>query len=532
MTFFKNLNKLTLKSFLIFIVLGVTGNSQKLPNILFVISDDQSFAHTSYAGSSFVNTPAFDQIAREGVYFTKAYAASPGCAPSRSSLVTGRYPWQNEQAGQHASFWPKKYGSLVDILQQAGYETGRTGKGVDPFQLARNAADSLWRSENPAGPEVARVNYADAGRPLAKGISNINYAGEFENFITTRERPQDPFFFWYGAREPHRGYEKDSWKRTNKKLADVKVPGFLPDNLEVRGDLLDYAVEVEWFDTHLNEMILYLKEINEYDHTIIIVTSDNGMPFPRTKANCYEFGIHIPLAIKFTEESHLNKKTFKYPVSLTSIAPTLLELLNIKNTILPMSAPSLIPQLENPKLKNESVYASRERHSSSRYNNWGYPQRSIVTKDYLLVWNLKPQRWPAGAPRRYAKKDSTRLLNMYSLDANGKYTQDDIFTDVDGSPSKTYLIEHHHKPEISPFFNLAFDFRPEFELFDINKDPSCLNNLKNNPAYDPIFSDLYQKLIEKLKQTKDPRMGEKDQDVFDSYPRFSEIRYFPKPNFK
>ncbi|WP_373518985.1 sulfatase-like hydrolase/transferase, partial [Pricia sp.] len=79
------------------------------PNILFAISDDQSFFHSSFAGSPFVNTPGFDRIAREGVYFTNCYAGSPGCAPSRSALITGRHHWQNEQSGQHASSWMKKY---------------------------------------------------------------------------------------------------------------------------------------------------------------------------------------------------------------------------------------------------------------------------------------------------------------------------------------------------------------------------------------------------------------------------------------
>ena len=73
------------------------------PNILIAISDDQSFAHTSFAGCKFVNTPGFDRIARSGIYFTNCFAGSPGSAPSRSSLVTGRYHWQNESSGQHAS---------------------------------------------------------------------------------------------------------------------------------------------------------------------------------------------------------------------------------------------------------------------------------------------------------------------------------------------------------------------------------------------------------------------------------------------
>jgi uncharacterized sulfatase len=97
------------------------------PNILIAISDDHSFAHTSFAGCEFVNTPAFDRVARSGIYFTNCFAGSPGSAPSRSSLVTGRHHWQNEQSGQHASSWMKKYVPFVDALQSNGYHTGFTG---------------------------------------------------------------------------------------------------------------------------------------------------------------------------------------------------------------------------------------------------------------------------------------------------------------------------------------------------------------------------------------------------------------------
>ena len=86
------------------------------PNILFAISDDQSFSHTGFAGCNIVNTPAFDQIASEGIYFKNCIAGSPGCAPSRSTIVTGRHHWQNEQTGQHASSWMTKYVPFIDLL--------------------------------------------------------------------------------------------------------------------------------------------------------------------------------------------------------------------------------------------------------------------------------------------------------------------------------------------------------------------------------------------------------------------------------
>ena len=76
---------------------------RRRPNILVAISDDQSWIHTSVSGCRTIATPNFDRVAKEGVLFNNAISASPGCSPSRASILTGRYPWQLEQAGTHAS---------------------------------------------------------------------------------------------------------------------------------------------------------------------------------------------------------------------------------------------------------------------------------------------------------------------------------------------------------------------------------------------------------------------------------------------
>jgi N-sulfoglucosamine sulfohydrolase len=131
------------------------------PNILIAISDDQSFAHTSFTGCKFISTPGFDRVAKSGIYFKNCWSGSPGSAPSRSALVTGRYHWQNEQSGQHASSWMKKYVPFVDELKENGYHTGATGKGVGPFQYARNDVDSLWRKEDAAGKPYNKIRYVN-----------------------------------------------------------------------------------------------------------------------------------------------------------------------------------------------------------------------------------------------------------------------------------------------------------------------------------------------------------------------------------
>ena len=503
------------------------------PNILIAISDDQSWLHTSFAGCKFVNTPGFDRVAGSGIYFSNCYAGSPGSAPSRSALVTGRYHWQNEQSGQHASSWMKKYVPFTDALEANGYHTGFTGKGVGPFQYARDEMDSLWRKENAAGKAYNSIQYKK-GDPsderTAGGIGGTNYFANFRDFMQ-KSRSGEPFCFWYGATEPHRAYEKDSWKRNGKDPGMVDVPGFFPDHEEIRGDILDYAVEIEWFDLHLVRMLNYLDSIGELDNTVVIVTGDNGMPFPRAKANCFEYGVHVPLAISYPG-GFPGKRVVDDPVSFTDLAPTILEITNTEpGTMMPIFGRSIVNILKskNPGIVDESkkyVFAGRERHSSSRWNNLGYPQRAIRSEKYLLIWNLKPDLWPAGDPQAI-DQETGKLLPMFGIDDKGIHHSDWAFTDVDAAPAKSFLIENYSDEKIRYFFDLAFAKRVEYELYDVRDDPYCLTNLCGMPEYSAVEKELKDELLNELKRSGDPRVVGPDKEIFETYPRFSPMREFP-----
>lgn len=168
----------------------VEENGDKRPNVLIAIADDQSYEHTSFAGSPFISTPGFDRVARSGVYFLNCYASSPGSAPSRGALVTGRHHWQNEQSGQHGSSWMKKYVPFVDLLSREGYHTGYTGKGVDPFQYARSEKDSLWRDGNAAGEPYNKRLYGSGGiadTREADAVSRVDYFSNFIDFLKDKK---------------------------------------------------------------------------------------------------------------------------------------------------------------------------------------------------------------------------------------------------------------------------------------------------------------------------------------------------------
>jgi len=521
------------------VVICISSAAQKpdaRPNILFAISDDQSFPHTGFAGSDIVNTPAFDRIASEGIYFTNCIAGSPGCAPSRSTIATGRHHWQNEQSGQHQSSWLKKYVPFIDLLEANGYITGRAGKGVSPFQYARDEKDSLWRATDAGGIAHSNITYKK-GSPederLAKGFGPVNYAANFK-FFMENVRGDKPFFFWYGCKEPHRKYEQDSWKRFDKKLEDVKVPGFYPDHDIIRGDILDYAVEIEWFDIHLQRMLTHLEEIGELENTIVIVTSDNGMPFPRAKANGYDYGVHVPLAISFPK-SFPGGRIVEDPVSFADFAPTILELTETSSSgMLPISGKSILNILKSEKQgvvdeNKKYVFSGRERHSASRYLNWGYPQRVIRSKDFLLIWNLKYDRWPAGAPRALVSDTTDELRPLYGIDENGKHVRAWAFTDAGPGPTKSFLIENWKDSDIKPFFDMAFAKRPEYELFNLVDDPDCVNNLSGNIEYASIETEMKEALMKELTKSGDPRVVGPDKEIFDSYIRHAGLRHFPNP---
>jgi N-sulfoglucosamine sulfohydrolase len=148
--------------------------AESRPNILFCISDHQSYAHTGANGDPVVKTPAFDRVAREGIRFTNAFCDAPTCGPSRSAILTGQHIWRLEEAGNIHSTLPKKFITYTEVLEKAGYTIGFTGKGWSPGRLAAGGRDS-----NPAGQEFGKRRL----KPPFRGMRNTDYAANFDDFL-------------------------------------------------------------------------------------------------------------------------------------------------------------------------------------------------------------------------------------------------------------------------------------------------------------------------------------------------------------
>lgn len=486
--------------------LNIVSARNPKPNILFVISDDQSYSYEATDGKKMAQTPGYDFVAKHGIEFHNAFVTSPGSSPSRASMLTGRFPWSVEQAGTHASSFPSQYICFPDVLQKQGYHIGFTGKGWGPGNW-----EVSGRTQNPAGPEYNAYKLI----PPFTRISDKDYVANFEYFLSKKSESQ-PFCFWFGAHEPHRVFEKDAWVKAGKMLNEAIVPPFLPEVDVVKGDILDYIVEIEYYDSHLVKMIQLLKERGELDNTIIVVTSDNGMAFPHAKSNLYESGIHVPLAICWGSKIPEAKVTDEL-FSMVNIAPTLLEACEVKmegdNA---EQGKSFWKQIASKsKFKGEkAVFSGRERHSSARFNNQGYPMRAIRTNRYLLIRNFHPDRYPAGDPF---------MLNNENQIDKTKF----IYADIDDSPTKRFLIENSDDRKLERFYNAAVLKRPEYELYDILKDPGCMVNLATIKHHQRTLKKLARNLNEKLKSTGDPRASDHP-EIWESYPRLDgPERVFP-----
>ena len=416
-----------------------------------------------------------------------------------------------EEAGTHASYFRKKYRTYPEQLQDAGYFVGSTGKAWGPGDYEENG-----RTDNPAGRSFGERS---------------SYVEGFQQFMNAR--PADaPFCFWFGSRDAHRPYDKRSGLIKGKKLTDAEVPAFLPDHPEIRSDLLDYAAEIERFDSDCDAMLKILENTGELDNTIVIITSDNGMPFPRAKANCYEFGIHMPLAIRWKERVP-GGRSLDDLVGFIDLTATIYEAAGVAAPEeFPVIGRSLLPELasEHSGTVNEerdAVFCGRERHSSSRYNTLGYPQRAIRTRDYLYIHNFKPERWPAGTPRKY---DEIRFAPDGSIAESQLGEPHGGYHDIDACPSLTFLIDNHDRPAFANYLMWSVDRRPEAELFDIRKDPSCLNNLADDPKHTAVRRELHRRLMDELRRTNDARVTG-DGDVWETYPRVSQLRWFETPDW-
>jgi len=337
-------------------------------------------------------------------------------------------------------------------------------------------------------------------KPPAQHINTSDYTANFEDFFN--DKPEGtPFCFWYGCTEPHRAYEyKAGIDKAGKQLKDIEhIPSFWPQNDTVKTDLLDYAFEIEWFDQHLQKMLSFLEEQGELENTLVVVTADHGMPFPRVKGQAYEYSNHVPFAVMWQKGITHPGRVVDDFVNFIDIAPTFLEVAGLNGetqgmqSITGRSLTELFRSSREGRINKtrDHVLIGKERHDIGRPRDWGYPIRGIIKEGYLYIHNFETDRWPGGNPQ-------TGYLNC------------------DGSPTKTKVLESRKDATTRTYWELSFGKRNVEELYHIESDRECINNLADDPQYSELKTGLKEQLFNELKEQGDPRMFG-DGHVFDEY---------------
>jgi arylsulfatase A-like enzyme len=450
-----------------------TGKKEKKkerPNIVFIIGDDVGTYDLGCYGNRSIETPNIDRLAASGLKFNNAFLTTSSCSPSRVSIITGRYPHNTGAAELHSPL-PANQVLFPELLKKAGYYTAQAGKwhfGSVPMVRGSKKVDTAK-----LGPAVRAFNR------ISVRFEDNGDGGEAMWVRFLKERPKDrPFFMWFAAYDSHRPWGPNEFSEVNRPDS-VWVPGFLYDSARTRGDLALYYNEITRFDHYIGEVEKELERQGIADNTIIIVVSDNGRPFPRSKTRVYDSGIKTPLIIKWPERIEEGKVTDAL-VSIIDLVPTLLQAAGVQKTKT-FQGSSFIKLFEHPDLEF--------RHYAFAEHNWhDYEacERQVRTKDYLYLENFRPQ-----------------------YDAWGP-------ADAVVSPSMHELYDAYKRGEINEFQQDIFiKPRPTEELFDCKNDKFQYYNLAGDGKYKKIKEKLKSVLETWRKETADNCPENITKDHFD-----------------
>lgn len=449
------------------------------PNIVLMIADDMNWDDCGAYGHPAIRTPNIDRLAAGGLLFRNAYLTTNSCSPSRASIITGRYP---HNTGAEQLHWPIPEGTdtFVGQLKASGYYTAAAGKW-HMGDAIRDHFDKIYEAST-AGFVLPSGNDGEPPKMIAKQPSGCE---DWEKALDERDRAK-PFFMWLAALDPHREYNAGALAPPHQS-SDVIVPPHLPDTPEVREDLRLYYDEIGRLDGYVGKVMAKLESQGVADNTLVLFISDNGRPFPRDKTTLYDGGIRTPWIVHWPAKVAAGNRSDAL-VSSVDIARTFLDVAGVerqghdsaKDGVGGFSL-SFVSALFDPTLGHRQ-YAFGEDH----WHDYEDHARCVTDAQYKLIRNDYvdlPSTPSADAGRGLSWQ------NMLKLNAEGK------------------LSEAQHSCFRSP--------RPQWELYDRQRDPGELNNLINNPAYAPIAEKMKAALAKWSKETGDYLPSKRTPDEFD-----------------
>lgn len=473
--------------------------SENKTNVLVIVADDLGKDALGCYGSSLNNTPNLDKLAKDGLLFTNAYCTSASSAASRAVILTGQYGHAINCLG-HNGDAPNKTISLPKVMLESGYRTGQCGKlHVQPESVFH--FENYFKADPRNGYEMAEA---------------------CKDFISSVD--ERPFFLYFCPIDPHRSDDFDTNKSYQPNLfgnkregykniesrefspESVEIPYFLPDTEACREELAQYNKSVSRFDTGVGHLLDVLKASGKYDNTMIVFISDNGIAFPGAKTNMYQPAMNLPCIIKLPNQKHKGKVSNSY-ISWADLTPTLADFVgwNKRNSFM---GRSFMAELNDPiNVINDKVFGSHVYHETTMY----YPMRMIIKGDYKLIYNIAYRQpfpyatdlWTASTWQFFIRKTAYKGKNVPYIDGTeypAPYMR--IF------PNNINCLDIELLKSCKDLFGKRsvadLTFRPQFELYDLKKDPYEINNLTDVEEYRKILDDLKIELQSFQSRTNDP----------------------------
>lgn len=459
------------------------------PNILWVDIDDQSPWFSSY-GHDLVDTPNIDALARQGVLFERAYAPTPVCSPTRSSLITGSYAIRigahDHRSGRVPGYrihLPEGVVTVPELFRRAGYGTYNAGKDDFNFAYDRSKLYSVGAdpSEIPSwkGPQGGG-HWRDMaeGRPffgqtkVAGGKSAANVAGEVAALGLTPVRP-----------------------------ADVRVPAQYPDIPLVRQHIATHYNTMLRTDHQVGELIAQLVADGRWENTVVVLFSDHGSDLPRSKEFSYDEGLRIPLIVAAPGLPDVVQPGTRRTdlVNLMDIAATSLALAGLDVPAF-MDAKNVF----DPEYRRDYVFTSADRMA-----NVIDRVRSVVGPRFHYIRNFMLDRplmnWGHREMIGLSDPENSSFLTIRRLAEEGKLTP------AQAAPYGPRVAE---------------------ELYDLENDPDEVVNLARDPAYGAVLDEMRKALAGWIEDTDDKGRYPRTQAALDEITERFPEDWLRSPEFR
>ena len=445
--------------------------AQAKPNIIIFLSDDQNQQDIGAYGNHEVKTPNMDLLAAEGIRFTRAYAASPMCTPSRSAMFTGLYPFTNGAQMNHFTVHAATR-SLPHYLQKQGYRVVIAGK-IHMAPLANFPFEHV-------GEEFGR--YAPVENRLDRKKETVRTIEEH-----FKQNPQQPICLVVAPWVPHVPW----FPNRDFDPAALKLPEYLADTKETRQALAAYYQSIGEADKMLGEVMQAVDRSGKKENTVFFFLSDQGAQFPSAKWTVYDQGIRVPLLVRWPGKVARGRVSDAL-VSLVDLTPTLIDIAggpaiaaldgrSFKNVL-----------LGKTKTHNPYIFAETSVEPHFWYNY--VPARSVVTADgFHYIKNYHP---------------GLRFITHIDKVERNEFYFDSWVEKAATDPRAKFLLDR-------------YSYRPPEELFDLNTDRVSFKNLASLPAYQHKLKELSALLDKELK-----RQGEtEDMIVEGTLPKFFDKNY-------